>query len=168
MAQTNPGPIQAKPTTDPAAQINNAMQNASTPINTQGAVQAQARGKYDQPLQSPAQQINSAMQTAATPTQTVQDKFAAASKVISDTANRFASQVQQAQQAGRPVSAQTQANAQTTQEATGGIYRVGDNGQAPKGLKVGDQVVTGGGTYTSVVVLEESRPLPGPGGWALV
>lgn len=28
-----------------------------------------------------------------------------------------------------------------------GIYRVGANGSAPKGLKVGDQVVTGGGTY---------------------
>ena len=28
-----------------------------------------------------------------------------------------------------------------------GIYRVGDNGSAPKGLKAGDQVVTGGGTY---------------------
>ena len=153
MAQTNPGPIQAKPTTDPATQINNAMQNASATkkpitIDKQNAVQGQARGRYDQPLQTPAQQINSAMQTAATPTQTVQDKFAAASQVISDTANRFANQVQQAQQAGRPVSAQTQANAQTTQEATGGIYRVGDNGQAPKGLKVGDQVVTGGGTYT--------------------
>ena len=28
-----------------------------------------------------------------------------------------------------------------------GIYRVGANGSAPKGLKAGDQVVTGGGTY---------------------
>ena len=28
-----------------------------------------------------------------------------------------------------------------------GIYRVGANGSAPKGLSVGDQVVTGGGTY---------------------
>lgn len=43
---------------------------------------------------------------------------------------------------------QAQQDATTTQNATGGIYKVGDNGQAPKGLKAGDQVVTGGGTYT--------------------
>lgn len=43
---------------------------------------------------------------------------------------------------------QTQQTAQTTQEATGGVYRVGENGQAPQGLKAGDQVVTAGGTYT--------------------
>lgn len=43
---------------------------------------------------------------------------------------------------------QAQQDATTTQTATGGIYKVGDNGQAPKGLKAGDQVVTGGGTYT--------------------
>ena len=28
-----------------------------------------------------------------------------------------------------------------------GIYKVQSNGKAPKGLSVGDQVVTGGGTY---------------------
>ena len=136
MAQTNPGPIQAKPTTDPATQINNAMQSASTPINTQGAVQGQARGKYDQPLQAPAQQINNAMQTAsAQPTQSP------AQQVQSGWQNA-------ATQTKAQPSVQAQANAQTTQEAMGGVYRVGDNGQAPKGLKVGDQVVTGGGTYT--------------------
>lgn len=45
-------------------------------------------------------------------------------------------------------SAQTQQAAKTTQEALGGVYQVQANGQAPKGLKAGDQVVTGGGTYT--------------------
>lgn len=43
---------------------------------------------------------------------------------------------------------QAQQDATTTQAAAGGVYKVGDNGQAPKGLKAGDQVVTGGGTYT--------------------
>lgn len=46
---------------------------------------------------------------------------------------------------------QTQ-TAQTTQERSGGVYKVGDNGQAPKGLSAGDQVVTAGGTYTIMSV----------------
>lgn len=33
-----------------------------------------------------------------------------------------------------------------------GIYMVGANGKAPKGLSAGDQVVTGGGTYTIDIV----------------
>lgn len=52
----------------------------------------------------------------------------------------------------QPVSAQTQANAQTTQQATGSVYFVGGNGNGPKGMKAGDQVVTGGGTYTIAAV----------------
>lgn len=47
---------------------------------------------------------------------------------------------------------QAQADAQTTQEATGKTYRVQANGSAPQGLSVGDRVVTGGGTYAILAV----------------
>ncbi len=40
----------------------------------------------------------------------------------------------------------------TVKEQTNGIYQVGADGKAPTGLSVGDQVVTGGGTYTIVGV----------------
>lgn len=43
-------------------------------------------------------------------------------------------------------------DSQTTQERTGKIYEVQPNGRAPEGLSVGDQVVTGGGTYSIVSV----------------
>lgn len=43
-------------------------------------------------------------------------------------------------------------DSQTTQERTGKIYEVQPNGRAPEGLSAGDQVVTGGGTYSIVSV----------------
>lgn len=43
-------------------------------------------------------------------------------------------------------------DSQTTQERSGKIYQVQDNGRAPQGLGVGDQVVTGGGTYSILSV----------------
>lgn len=51
-----------------------------------------------------------------------------------------------------PAMTQAQADAQTTQEATGKIYKVQSNGSAPAGLSVGDRVVTGGGTYEILAV----------------
>lgn len=43
-------------------------------------------------------------------------------------------------------------DSQTTQERSGKIYQVQANGRAPQGLGVGDQVVTGGGTYSILSV----------------
>lgn len=40
------------------------------------------------------------------------------------------------------------AQSQKQSSANNGVYQVGADGKAPEGLKVGDQVVTGGGTYT--------------------
>lgn len=136
MATSNPGPREVKPTTDPATQINNALRD--TPQNlAAGVVNKQ---------QTPAQQINSAMQNAATPTQQTAP-INMQNAVKAPARGAYDQPLQNPSQQVQPT-AQTQANAQTTQEALGGVYKVGDNGQAPKGLKVGDQVVTGGGTYT--------------------
>ena len=55
-----------------------------------------------------------------------------------------------ASSAGGPT--QAGMDSQTTQEHTGKIYEVQPNGRAPEGLSVGDQVVTGGGTYSIVSV----------------
>ena len=102
-----------------ATQATQAPQTAQQQLNNAWAQQAANKSMTDA-----AQKINTAMQgrqtkaTGATATQTVQP------------------------------TAQQKQNASTTQEAKGGIYQVQPNGQAPKGLKVGDQVVTGGGTYT--------------------
>lgn len=129
---------QQKPTTDPVTQINNAVQTASKPDYSKikwGAASSSAQ------QQTPAQQINNAMQQ---PTPTVQPK--AVTQAVGSMVNDLANQVQQ--RAAQQPSAQTQANAQTTQEATGNVYKVGSNGQGPKGMKVGDQVVTASGTYT--------------------
>lgn len=76
-------------------------------------------------------QINNAMTQPAQPQQNTNaavQKGAEAQQIASRVVN-----------ANRP--------AQTTQEATGGVYFVGANGQNPKGLKAGDQVVTANGTY---------------------
>ena len=55
-----------------------------------------------------------------------------------------------ASSAGGPT--QAGMDSQTTQERAGKIYEVQPNGRAPEGLSVGDQVVTGGGTYSIVSV----------------
>jgi hypothetical protein len=122
LAQTNPGPREVKPTTDPATMTaaktawSNAQQSGALPRtdpNSLGAKAQQAaiaKGMSNASAQAPAQQ------TTAQPT------------------------------------AQNQMTAQTTQEATGNIYKVGSNGQGPKGMKVGDQVVTATGTYTVMAV----------------
>ncbi len=55
-----------------------------------------------------------------------------------------------ASSAGGPT--QAGMDSQTTQERSGKIYEVQPNGRAPEGLSVGDQVVTGGGTYSIVAV----------------
>lgn len=41
---------------------------------------------------------------------------------------------------------------QNTRTNNGGVYQVGPDGKAPKGLSVGDQVVTAGGTYEITAV----------------
>ena len=119
---------QQKPTATPAQQINNAMQTASA--------------------QTPQQQAPAQQQTPD-----VQASFNAASQAIASDARRLVNQLQQAQKtAPQQPTAQNQMTAQTTQEATGNIYKVGSNGQGPKGMKVGDQVVTATGTYTVMAV----------------
>lgn len=55
-----------------------------------------------------------------------------------------------ASSAGGPT--QAGMDSQTTQERSGKIYQVQANGRAPQGLGVGDQVVTGGGTYSILSV----------------
>ena len=130
------------------------------------AVNPNTQTYQQKPTTTPAQQINSAMQTAsaqspalANPTglggPTAQKYQGLTTQQMVSDLQKKAEQMKAAQAAMQqpaPVSAQTQANAQTTQEATGNIYFVGSNGSGPKGMKVGDQVVTGGGTFTIVGV----------------
>lgn len=126
--------------TQPNAAQATTQQQAAQPNQAQvsKANSAWAKAAANNTMQTAAQKINTAMQgqqtkpTATTPTTTA---TAAATTPAKATAT------------AQP-SAQTKQNASTTQEATGGVYQVQPNGQAPKGLKVGDQVVTGGGTYT--------------------
>lgn len=92
-----------------------------------------------------AQQNQTPPAQTAAPQQNAKETTQAGAKAVGSMLRGFVNNMAQNPQV---VSAQTQSNAQTTQEAMGGVYKVGDNGQAPKGLKVGDQVVTGGGTYT--------------------
>lgn len=102
----------------------------------------QAPAQPAQPTQ--AQQINQAMQQQSQQTQapTRSQVTAAANNVLTSAGTQIKQAIAQ-----QP-SAQTQQTAQTTQEATGNVYFVGGNGSGPKGMKAGDQVVTGGGTYT--------------------
>lgn len=149
MAQSTPGPRQQKPTTDPATQINNAMRD-----NPQNLAAGVARGGGQQT--TPAQQINSAMQNASAQTPMTRDTSGAVKAPARGAYDQPlpTRQVQSGwQNAATPAqtpapSVQTQSNAQTTQEATGNVYFVGGNGSGPKGMKVGDQVVTASGTYT--------------------
>lgn len=127
MAQTNPGPIQQKPTTAPvqtqptaAQQINTAMQNASA----------------QQPTPAPV----AAPTTPSAPMQTMEKRQKTPKNIPTPNPNAPKQQFTEP-----PI--QSRANAQTTQEALGGTYFVGSNGSGQKGLKAGDQVVTSGGTY---------------------
>ena len=122
----DPGPIQQKPTTDPAQQINQAMQQTPAPVATQTQTPAQSQANLDQ--------IRQLLTSAAPPVQQA---------------------AKQTHQNVQPAIQQTRADAQTAQEATGRVYPVGANGQAPKGLRVGDQVVTANGTYTVVAINDD-------------
>lgn len=46
-------------------------------------------------------------------------------------------------------------DSQTTQEKTGKVYEMQPNGRAPKGLQVGDQIVSENGTYSILAVNED-------------
>lgn len=50
---------------------------------------------------------------------------------------------------------QSGADATTTQEKTGKVYEMQPNGRAPKGLQVGDQIVSENGTYSILAVNED-------------
>ena len=95
-----------------------------------------------------------------TPEQVIRDTMSAAAATQKQSATPVTSQPDTASAATQdaatkktaaPVT-QAQADAQTTQEATGKTYRVQENGSAPQGLSVGDRVVTGGGTYAILAV----------------
>lgn len=88
-----------------------------------------------------------------TPEQVIRDTMSAAAATQKQSATPVTSQPATApattqdpaaEKVTAPVT-QAQTDAQTTQEATGKTYRVQENGSAPKGLSVGDRVVTGGG-----------------------
>lgn len=95
-----------------------------------------------------------------TPEQVIRDTMSAAAATQKQSATPVTSQPATApattqdpaaEKVTAPVT-QAQTDAQTTQEATGKTYRVQENGSAPKGLSVGDRVVTGGGTYAILAV----------------
>lgn len=127
MAAINPGPIQQKPT---EAVNPGPIQQSPTEAVNPGPIQ-----------QSPTQAVNPGpiqQQPTDQPTQPVPATQTNPPQTSAVTST--------------PAAQQTQNDARTTQESAGKIYKVGANGQAPKGLSVGDQVVTAAGTYTILAV----------------
>ena len=124
MAAINPGPIQQKPT---EAVNPGPIQQSPTEAVNPGPIQ-----------QSPTQAVNPGPIQQQPTNQPVQQQPT--------------NQPVQPAPASQSNPQQAQNDARTTQESAGKIYKVGSNGQAPKGLSVGDQVVTAGGTYTILAV----------------
>ena len=99
-----------------------------------------ANGKYTSSLTNKNQTTSNYSGTYntvnAVSTPTVQNTTTPAATTQQSTSSRSASRYNNTK-------SQTQSSG-----STNGIYQVGADGKAPTGLSVGDQVVTGGGTYT--------------------